>query len=263
MWKAGGSHDSPIGCGGNRCGEFWNGPMVWKSVRPCGWIFWPWWITKNIKPVSNCRQNRVPSSKKQCPQCVQNSWTTQFNLMFKTHMGPVEDQKFCDLFCDQRRRRFCELRQRKLQAVVLLELLRSEKSFPQWNPPEIHLPYREFRRMEMQYFVKPGTDESFYDQWKQTWSRFFARYGGSKKLAPSTSPLALEELAHYAKAAVDVQYKFPMGWQELEGIHNRSDLICPNIWNSAEKVWNTSMKANKEKYIPYVIETAVGCDRLC
>jgi glycyl-tRNA synthetase len=118
---------------------------------------------------------------------------------------------------------------------------------------------REFEQMEMQYFVKPGTDEKFFEEWKERRLAFYSKYGIKKE---NLKVHVHEKLAHYARAAVDVEYKFPMGFSELEGIHNRSDFDLTQHMKFSGKNLEYFDEANKEKFIPFVIETAVGCDRL-
>jgi glycyl-tRNA synthetase len=115
--------------------------------------------------------------------------------------------------------------------------------------------------MEMQYFVKPGTDEEWFETWKQARLDFYKKYGFNMSNL-QIHPHGQGELAHYAKAAVDVQYLFPMGWSELEGIHNRSNFDLTQHMKFSGKSLEYFDEVNKEKFIPYVIETAVGCDRL-
>jgi glycyl-tRNA synthetase len=115
--------------------------------------------------------------------------------------------------------------------------------------------------MEMQYFVKPGTDEKFFADWKEIRWKFYLKYGLREENL-KFHPHGPDELAHYAKAAVDIHYKFPMGFSELEGIHNRSDFDLSQHSKFSGKSLEYFDEANKEKFIPYVIETAVGCDRL-
>jgi glycyl-tRNA synthetase len=118
---------------------------------------------------------------------------------------------------------------------------------------------REFEQMEMQYFVKPGTDAEFFKQWKETRWNFYLKYGIK---AENLRFHDHEKLAHYARAATDFEYKFPMGFSELEGVHNRGDFDLTQHQKFSGKSLEYFDEANKEKFIPYVIETAVGCDRL-
>jgi glycyl-tRNA synthetase len=119
---------------------------------------------------------------------------------------------------------------------------------------------REFEQMEMQYFVRPGTDEQAYAEWKEK------RIGWHKKLGIRPDRLRFkphpeDKLAHYAKAAEDIQYEFPIGWQEVEGIHNRTDFDLSQHQQYSGKKLEYFDPLTNERYIPYVIETSVGLDR--
>jgi len=107
--------------------------------------------------------------------------------------------------------------------------------------------------------VKPVPDAQFFNEWKERRWSFYLKYGIKKDNLRFHDH---EKLAHYAKAATDVEYKFPMGFSELEGIHNRSDFDLSQHMKFSGKSLEYFDEPNKEKYIPYVIETAVGCDRL-
>jgi glycyl-tRNA synthetase len=120
---------------------------------------------------------------------------------------------------------------------------------------------REFEQMEMQYFVKPGTDMEWFETWKKTrWD--FYRTCGIREEKLRFKAHGPTELAHYARAAFDVQYEFPFGWNELEGIHNRGDFDLTQHQKFSGKKLEYFDETTKEKYLPFVIETAVGCDRL-
>jgi glycyl-tRNA synthetase len=120
---------------------------------------------------------------------------------------------------------------------------------------------REFEQMEMQYFVKPGTDEEEYEKWLEKrleWHKFM----GIREENLRTAPHPEDKLAHYARAAADIQYKYPIGWQEVEGIHNRTDFdLTQHAEHSGKKLDYYDQK-NQERFVPYVIETSVGLDRL-
>ena len=119
---------------------------------------------------------------------------------------------------------------------------------------------REFEQMEMQYFVEPGSDSNAYGLWKKKRLSWHKSIGiREENLRFSDHPK--DKLAHYALAAVDVQYKFPIGWQEVEGIHNRSDFdLTQHQKFSGKKLDYFDQKSNK-RYVPYVIETSIGLDR--
>lgn len=120
---------------------------------------------------------------------------------------------------------------------------------------------REFEQMEMQYFVEPGTDEASYEEWLEkrlAWHKSI----GIREEHLRTAPHPDDKLAHYARAAADIQYKYPIGWQEVEGIHNRSDFDLKQHQEYSGKKMEYFDQKNQKRYIPYVIETSVGLDRL-
>jgi len=117
---------------------------------------------------------------------------------------------------------------------------------------------REFEQMEMQYFVKPGAQMEAFEQWREERMQWHLDNGiRASKLRWHEH----EKLAHYADAAQDIQYEFPIGWQEVEGIHSRTDFdLKAHQEHSGKKMEYFDQQAN-EKYIPYVVETSVGLDR--
>ncbi|MBK9017170.1 MAG: glycine--tRNA ligase [Saprospiraceae bacterium] len=118
---------------------------------------------------------------------------------------------------------------------------------------------REFEQMEMQFFIKPGTQQEWYEYWKQARRNWH--------LALGTSPDKIrfhdhENLAHYADAAVDIQFEFPFGFRELEGIHSRTDFdLGAHQQLSGKKLQYFDPETN-ENYVPFVVETSIGCDRM-
>ena len=119
---------------------------------------------------------------------------------------------------------------------------------------------REFEQMEMQYFVKPGEDNQWYDTWKHDRLEWHKSIGiREKNLRYMDHPE--DKLAHYAKSAVDVQYKFPFGWQEVEGIHNRTDFDLSQHQEFSGKKVEYFDPQTQERYVPFVIETSIGLDR--
>lgn len=120
---------------------------------------------------------------------------------------------------------------------------------------------REFEQMEMQYFVKPGTDQEAYDEWLEKRMDWHVSMGIRKENLRS-APHPDDKLAHYARAAADIQYKYPIGWQEVEGIHNRTDFDLNQHQEHSGKKLDYFDQKNQERFTPYVIETSVGLDRL-
>ncbi|NCB03279.1 MAG: glycine--tRNA ligase, partial [Spirochaetia bacterium] len=118
----------------------------------------------------------------------------------------------------------------------------------------------EFEQMEMQYFVKPGEDEKWFDFWKEQRMAFYHKMG--------INPESLrwhrhgeDELAFYAKDAYDIQFLFPMGWQELEGVHNRTDYDLTQHQTFSGKDLSYIDQESNERYLPFVVETSAGLTR--
>jgi glycyl-tRNA synthetase len=118
---------------------------------------------------------------------------------------------------------------------------------------------REFEQMEMQFFVKPGTELDWFDQWKETLINWHRALGfGDENYRFHVH----EKLAHYANAAVDVEYKFPFGFKEVEGIHSRTDFdLSQHQKYSGKKIQYYDPELG-ESYVPYVVETSIGVDRM-
>ena len=117
---------------------------------------------------------------------------------------------------------------------------------------------REFEQMEMQYFVRPGAQMEAYEAWRE---RRMAWHRENGVRAEKLRWHEHEKLAHYADAAVDVQYAFPMGWQEVEGIHSRTDFDLKGHQEFSGKKMEYFDPQTQERYIPYVVETSAGLDR--
>jgi glycyl-tRNA synthetase len=117
---------------------------------------------------------------------------------------------------------------------------------------------REFEQMEMQYFVKPGTQREAYEMWKEKRRQWHIDNG----IRPDKLRWHVHEKpAHYADAAVDIQYEFPIGWQEVEGIHSRTDYDLGRHQEYSGKKMEYFDPETKERYVPYVVETSAGLDR--
>jgi glycyl-tRNA synthetase len=187
-----------------------------------------------------------------------------FNLMFKTFMGPVEDSAAIVYLRPETAQgiyvNFLNVQQSSRQKVPF-GICQIGKAFRnEITPGNFIFRTREFEQMEMQYFVKPGTDEDWFEKWKQMRIQWHLDHGIRKdKLRFHAHGPG--ELAHYAKAAFDIEYEFPFGWQELEGIHNRTDFDLGRHQQYSGKSLQYFDESSKEKYVPYIVETSVGCDR--
>lgn len=242
-------------------------PMVWKASGHVDGFSDPLVDCKDCKTRFRADNTESYLKHQKCPNCGSKNLSEprQFNLMFKTHMGPVEDSgSVVYLRPETAQGHFVNFVncQQSTRYKIPFGIAAIGKSFRnEITPGNFIFRTREFEQMEMQYFVKPGTDEAAFEQWKQTRWDFYVKYG-IKTENLRFHPHGPDELAHYAKAAYDVQYNFPIGWSELEGIHNRSDFDLTQHSKFSGKQLEYFDEPKKEKYIPYVIETAVGCDRL-
>jgi glycyl-tRNA synthetase len=118
---------------------------------------------------------------------------------------------------------------------------------------------REFEQMEMQFFVRPGTQKEWYNQWKETRMRWHNSLGFGEENYRFHDH---EKLAHYADAASDIEFRFPFGFKELEGIHSRTDFdLKAHEKHSGKKLQYFDHEIN-ESYVPYVVETSIGLDRM-
>jgi len=202
-----------------------------------------------------------------CPNCGGTGTFTlprTFNLMFKTFIGPVEDSSAVVYLRPETAQgifvNFGNVAQATRQKVPF-GIAQIGKAFRnEINTKNFLFRTREFEQMEMQFFVKPGSDEEWYEQWR-AWRMQWFIDNGMRKEKLRYHPHAPEKLAHYAKAAVDIEYEFPFGWGEIEGIHNRTDFDLRRHTEYSGKSLEYFDAEAQEKYIPYVIETSAGASR--
>ena len=188
----------------------------------------------------------------------------QFNLMFKTFMGPVEDTASVVFMRPETAQgifvNFLNVLNSSRQKIPF-GIAQIGKSFRnEITPGNFIFRTREFEQMEMEFFVKPGEDERWYEYWKNERLNWYVKHG------IRTENLRLrdhekDELAHYAKGCVDVEYNFPFGWSELEGIANRTDFDLKQHAEFSGKDLTYFEEDTRERYVPYVIEPAAGADR--
>jgi glycyl-tRNA synthetase len=201
-----------------------------------------------------------------CPNCGHDRFTDprNFNLMFKTHMGPVEDEaNAVYLRPETAQAMFVDfaLIQTTSRKKVPFGIAQIGKSFRnEITPGNFIFRTREFEQMEMEFFCKPGTDDEWFEYWKAERMQWFVDLGVSKdKLRFRVHER--DELAHYAKAATDIEYEFPFGWGELEGIANRTDFDLRQHAEASGEDLRYFEPETEERYFPYVVEPAVGVDR--
>ena len=229
----------------------------------------PQWMKKNFE-----------DKKPKCPECGgELTPIRKFNLMLKTHLGPVEDEGTT-----------VYMRPETAQAIYVdfdTIMKSSRKRLPfgiaqigkafrnEITPGDFTFRTREFEQMEMQWFTRPrderkienpqdkremrGPDE-WFEYWKQERMNWYLNLGLRKERLRFREQ-EKDELAHYAKKAVDIEYNFPFGWKEIEGIHNRGDWDLKRHSEYSGKDLSVTDDETKEKYIPWVIETSAGADR--
>jgi glycyl-tRNA synthetase len=200
-----------------------------------------------------------------CPKCGgELTEPRMFNLMFKTFMGPVEEGAS-----------IVYLRPETAQGIFVnfenvvttsrkklpLGIAQIGKSFRnEITPGNFIFRTREFEHMELEYFVRPGTDEKWLDYWVKERFDWYVKLGVRKENLRLRQH-GKDELAHYAKDCYDVEYLFPMGWSELEGIANRGDYDLTQHARCSGKELSYHDAEAGEKYVPYVIEPSAGVDR--
>lgn len=194
-------------------------------------------------------------------------WTEvrQFNLMFKTHYGATSsgDDDIIYLRPETAQGIFVNYKNvlDTARVQVPFGIAQIGKAFRnEVVARQFVFRMREFEQMEMQYFVEPGTDENEYEKWLETRLNWHKKMGVREENL-RTKPHPQDKLAHYARAAADIQYKYPIGWQEVEGIHNRTDFDLSRHQEYSGKKMEYFDQQKQERYIPYVIETSVGLDR--
>jgi glycyl-tRNA synthetase len=199
------------------------------------------------------------------------NWTDvrQFNLMFSTQVGSVAEES-----------NLIYLRPETAQGIFVnfLNVQKSGRMKIPFGIAQIGKAFRneivarqftfrmrEFEQMEMQFFIRPGTEMAWYESWKEARMKFHKAIGlPAEKLKFHDH----EKLAHYANAAVDIEYQFPFGFREMEGIHSRTDFDLRNhqeLSKKKQQYFDSDLDENGKpygNYIPYVVETSVGADRL-
>lgn len=224
-------------------------------------------------PMVDCKQCRaryrldeLPASGA-CPNCGGKDTFTEarkFNLMFKTFVGPVEDSSATVYLRPETAQgiyvNFFQVQSAARQKVPF-GIAQIGKAFRnEINTKNFLFRTREFEQMEMQFFVKPGDDDTWFEYWKEQRIQWFKDLGMSPDRLRYNEH-GPDELAHYAKKAFDIQFLFPFGWGEIEGIHNRTDYDLRQHEQFSGKAMKYYDQEANEKYIPYVIETSAGASR--
>ncbi len=200
-----------------------------------------------------------------CPISGSKNWTEvrQFNLMFNTSMGSVtEDANIIYLRPETAQGIFVNFLnvQKSGRMKIPFGIAQTGKAFRnEIVARQFIFRMREFEQMEMQFFVRPGTEMEWYNHWKEARMNWHASLGFDASSYRFHDHL---KLAHYANAACDIEFDFPFGFKELEGIHSRTDFdLKAHEKHSGKKLQYFDPELN-QNYVPYVVETSVGLDRL-
>jgi glycyl-tRNA synthetase len=205
--------------------------------------------------------------EKNCPSCGNKQWTDvrQFNLMFQTQLGAMSDgSSVAYLRPETAQAIFINFKNvlTSSRVKVPFGIAQIGKAFRnEITPKQFLFRMREFEQMEMEFFCKPAQADAFFDTWVARRKEFFLKLG-LKPERIRLRPHAQDELAHYAKACIDVEYEYPFGWKELEGIANRTDFDLSQHAKCSGKELAVFDEESKTSYVPYVVESSVGVDRL-
>jgi glycyl-tRNA synthetase len=216
-------------------------------------------------------QELIIAENIKCPISGTANWTEvrQFNLMFSTQVGSVaEDTTTIYLRPETAQGIFVNFLnvQKTGRMKVPFGIAQIGKAFRnEIVARQFIFRMREFEQMEMQFFIRPGTEKEWYEHWKQVRLQWHQAMGiPAEKLRFHDH----EKLAHYAKAAVDIEFEFPFGFKEVEGIHSRSDFDLTQhqeLSRKKQQFFDNDLNADGKpygNYVPYVIETSAGADRL-
>ena len=200
-----------------------------------------------------------------CPLSGSKNWTDvkQFNLMFGTKLGASADSAM-DLYLRPETAQGIFVNFLNVQKTGRMKIpfgiAQTGKAFRnEIVARQFIFRMREFEQMEMQYFIKPGTQQEWYEKWKEKRLKWHLSLGMGEDNYRFHDH---EKLAHYADAAADIEFKFPFGFKELEGIHSRTDFdLSQHEEYSGKKLQYFDPEENKS-YVPYVLETSIGLDRM-
>jgi len=240
-------------------------PTVWKASGHVDGFNDPMVDCKECK--NRFREDKIDTSKP-CPNCGAKEQFTEprdFNLMFKTQVGAVEDSSSTSYLRPETAQgiftNFINV-QSSMRMKLPFGIAQVGKAFRnEITPGNFIFRMREFEQMEMQYFVKPGVQMEAFEKWREVRHQWHLDNGVRKDKLRWHEHVG-NELAHYADAAFDIEYEFPHGWDEMEGIHSRTDFdLGKHEEFSGKSLKYVDQSDGNKKYVPYVVETSVGLDR--
>jgi glycyl-tRNA synthetase len=239
-------------------------PKVWQASGHLSAGF-----ADELVECRNCRKrfriDEVADLISKCPECKgELTKPRKFNLMMKTFIGPVEDEAAQAYL----RAETCQGIYVNFENILNSQRLKLPfgvaqigKAFRnEITPGNFIYRTREFEQMEMQWFCRPKEADKFFNYWKKERMKWYLKLG-IKKQNLRLKEVQKKDLAHYAKKAVDIEYRFPFGWQEIEGVHNRGDWDLSNHSKQSGQDLRYFDEERKERYFPHIIETSGGADR--
>lgn len=236
-------------------------PMVWKASGHVDSFQDPMVDCKNCK--KRFRADELTAET--CPECGgELTEARQFNLMFKTFMGPVEDSSAV-VYIRPETAQGIFVNFKNVATVsrkkVPFGIAQIGKAFRnEITPGKFTFRTREFEQMEIEFFVHPKEAKQWFEYWVKERHQWYIKYGiRTENLR--LRPHGKDELAHYAEACQDVEYKFTWGWSELEGIANRTDYDLKRHQEFSSENLTYFDEEKNEHFIPYVIEPSAGADR--
>ena len=225
-------------------------------------------FTDPLADCKDCKKRfRPEKTSTQCPECGSNKLTPtrHFNLMFKSFMGPVEEDSSVVYLRPETAQgiyvNFLNI-QKSMRLKVPFGVAQIGKAFRnEITPSHFIFRMREFEQMELQFFIPPGEGDKWFNYWKEQRQQQLLSLGlkQSELHFKTHSP---EELAHYASKAQDIEFDFPMGRKELEGLHHRGDFDLSRHQEFSRKKLEYFDAVQNKAYIPHIIESSIGCDRL-
>ncbi|MFM2439594.1 MAG: hypothetical protein RLZ16_592, partial [Bacteroidota bacterium] len=207
----------------------------------------------------------IEDNKIHCSVSGTGNWTEirQFNLMFSTELGSVaEDANTIYLRPETAQGIFVNFLnvQKSARMKIPFGIAQTGKAFRnEIVARQFIFRMREFEQMEMQFFIKPGTQKQWYEHWKEERMKWHLSLGIDANKYRFHDHI---KLAHYADAAVDIEYEFPFGFKEVEGIHSRTDFDLTRHQEFSKKKLQYFDTEINQHYVPYVIETSIGLDRM-
>jgi len=236
-------------------------PRVWKASGHLSAGF-----ADELLECKDCRKrfkfDELNGDK--CPECGGKlGQPRKFNLMMKTYIGPVEDEAAVTYLrpetCQGIYINFLNVMS-SMRLKIPFGMIQIGKAFRnEINPKNFVFRTREFEQMEMEWFCHPKEADKYFDYWKEERLKWYQKLGMQKENLRARE-IPKKERAHYARRQIDIEYHFPFGWGEIEGIHNRGDWDLKNHSKYSGKDLSYTGE-DGSKYYPYIIETSVGVER--